>query len=125
MLTSALSSPDVFSELAACVSLTPQKASKAHNRYRVNEDVWTERKSDSDTTQATQTGDSPEVPGSGEQGTLYCRAVQDLFFMKPLLSRAEGVADFPNKEKLTQIDKMRKQRNMSQMKKQDKITAGD
>lgn len=47
-------------------------------------------------------GDSPEVPGSGEQGTLNCKVLQDLFLMKPLLSRAEGVADFPNTQKLTQ-----------------------
>jgi len=31
--------------------------------------------------------DAPEVPGSDEQGTLHCRALQDLF-IRPLLSRA-------------------------------------
>ena len=36
-------------------------------------------------TQTTHIRHSPKVPGSGDQGTLYCRALQDLFFMKPLL----------------------------------------
>ena len=29
----------------------------------------------------TQTGDSPEVPGSGEYGTLNCKALENLFFI--------------------------------------------
>lgn len=37
-----------------------------------------------------------EVPGSGEQGTLQCRALQDFFYIRPLLSRAGDVADFAN-----------------------------
>ena len=44
-------------------------------------------------------GETPEVPGSGEEGTLRCRALQDLFFIRPLLSRAGDIADFPNIEK--------------------------
>ena len=36
------------------------------------------------------------------QGTLHCRALQDLFLVSPLLSRARDVADFLNTEKQTQ-----------------------
>ena len=76
--------------------------------------------------QETHIEDSAKVPVSGEQKTLDCRALQDLFFIKPPLSRAEDITDFPNTEKETQRGrKMRIQRNMSQMKEQDKITAGD
>lgn len=46
----------------------------------------------------THIEDTREVPSSGEQGTLYCRALQD-FFIRPLLSRAGEVADFTNTEK--------------------------
>ena len=52
--------------------------------------------------QATHIGGFPEVPGSGEQGTPHCRALQDLFFIRPRLSTAEDTADFPNTEKQTQ-----------------------
>ena len=45
---------------------------------------------------ATHIGDSPEASGSGEQGTQHCRTLHDLFFIKPLLSRAGVVADFSN-----------------------------
>ena len=45
------------------------------------------------------------MPGSDEQGTLNCRALQDLFFIKSLLSIAEDVADFPNTQKQTQRDR--------------------
>ena len=62
------------------------------------------------------------MPGSGEQGTLYGRAYQDLLFMNSLLSRAEDTADFLNRNR--EADKMR-QRNSSQMKEQDKATARD
>ena len=51
---------------------------------------------------ATDIGDTSEVPGSGEQKTLHCRALQDLFFIRPLLSRAADIPDFPNTEKQTQ-----------------------
>ena len=43
-----------------------------------------------------QIGDTPEAPGSGEQGTLHCTVLQDLFFIKPLLSILGDIADFPN-----------------------------
>ena len=33
----------------------------------------------------THIGDTSEAPGSGEQETLYCRVLQDLFFIRPLL----------------------------------------
>ena len=36
---------------------------------------------------------SLEVLGYGEQKTLHCRALQDLFFIKSLLSRAEDIAE--------------------------------
>ena len=50
----------------------------------------------------THIGDTPEVPGSGEQGILQCRAQQDLFFISLLLSRTGDTADFPNTKKQTQ-----------------------
>ena len=43
----------------------------------------------------------PKVPGPREQGTLHCRASQDLFFIKPIPSKARDVADF-NTQKQTQ-----------------------
>ena len=43
---------------------------------------------------------------------------------KALFSKAEDVADFPNTEKQTkEVDKMRRQRTMSQMNEQDKALA--
>ena len=62
------------------------------------------------------TGDTPEAPGSGEQGTLHCRALRDLFFIRSAPSRAGDVVDFPNRNRHTELDKMWRQRNMSQMK---------
>jgi len=47
-------------------------------------------------------GGAPEVPGSGKQGKVRCRALQDLFFRRPLLSRAGDIADSPNTQKQTQ-----------------------
>ena len=38
----------------------------------------------------------------GDQGASDCRALQDLFFIRPLLSRVGDGADFPNTEKQTQ-----------------------
>ena len=35
----------------------------------------------------THIGDTPEAPGSGERGTLHCRALQDLFFIRSILAR--------------------------------------
>ena len=40
-----------------------------------------------------------EAPGPGEQGTLHSRALQDLFFIRPLPSRTGDIADFPNTQK--------------------------
>ena len=57
-------------------------------------------------------GDTPEVPGSGEQGTMHYKAWQDLFFTKPLLSR--------NRHRVRQNEETR---TMPQMKEQNKITA--
>ena len=45
------------------------------------------------------------MPGSGEQGALYGRVLQDNFFIKLLLSRAGGIADFPNMQKETRRDR--------------------
>ena len=74
---------------------------------------------------ATHVRDTPEVPGSGEHGTLHYRTLQDLFFERPLLSRAGDTADFPNTQTQMQTDKIRIQRNVSQMKEDDKITVRD
>ena len=37
-----------------------------------------------------------------EEETLHSRALQDIFFIKLLLSRARDIADFPNTQKKTQ-----------------------
>ena len=44
----------------------------------------------------------PEIPGPGEQGTLHCRALQGLFFIRLLSLRAREIADFPNTQKKIQ-----------------------
>ena len=36
------------------------------------------------------------------EGKLHCRALQDLFFIRPLLAKAGDVAYFPNTQKQTQ-----------------------
>lgn len=38
----------------------------------------------------------PEALGSGEQMTLYSRALKELYLIRQLLSRARNVSDFPN-----------------------------
>ena len=43
-----------------------------------------------------------EVPDPGEQGTPHSRAIQDLFFIRPLPSKTADVVDFPNTEKQAQ-----------------------
>ena len=43
-----------------------------------------------------------EVLGPGEHGTLHCRALLDLFFIRPLPSRTGDIPDFPNIEKQDQ-----------------------
>lgn len=45
----------------------------------------------------THTRETPEASGSGEQRTLQCRGLQNLFFIKPRLARGD-IADFPNTE---------------------------
>lgn len=40
--------------------------------------------------------------GFGEQETLQCKAVQDIFFTRPLPSTAEIIVDFLNTQKQTQ-----------------------
>ena len=45
--------------------------------------------------------------------------------IKPLPSRTEDTADFSNTEKQALRDKVRRQRNLSQMKEQDKAIARD
>lgn len=44
----------------------------------------------------THIGDVPEVPDYDEEGTFYCRALQNLLFIRLLLSRAAEAADFSN-----------------------------
>lgn len=44
----------------------------------------------------------PEAIVPREHGTLYCRALQDLVFIKPLQSRTEDIADLLNTEKQVQ-----------------------
>ena len=47
-------------------------------------------------------GDIPETSSSGEQGTLHCRVLQDLFFIRPLISRAGDTVVFPSTQKETE-----------------------
>ena len=42
------------------------------------------------------------MPHSREQGILHCRTLQDLFFIRSFLSRAEDIGDFPDTEKEAQ-----------------------
>ena len=71
---------------------------------------------------ATHIENIPKALGSGEQGTVHCRVLLDLFFTKPQFSRVGDIADLPNTKKQTELDKIRRQRSVSQMKEQDKIT---
>ena len=59
---------------------------------------------------------------SGELGTLHWRAFQDLLFIKSLLSREEVTADLPHINRPRDVDKMKRQGNLSQVKEQDKAT---
>lgn len=73
-------------------------------------------------TQQQDTQNTEDTPGSTrfwKKGTLYCRTLEDLFIIRPLLLRAEDVADFTNTKRQREVDKMRRQRNMPQMKEQD------
>ena len=48
------------------------------------------------------------------------------FFIRPLLSRAGDIAHFPTqRSRCRELEKMKRQMNMSQMKEQDKTTAKD
>ena len=65
------------------------------------------------------------MPSSGEQQTLHSRALQDLFLINSLLSRAEDIADLLNIQKQTQeADKIRIQKNLSPVK-ENKFMATD
>ena len=44
----------------------------------------------------THIGDPPDVPGFG--GQEHCRGLWDLLLLRPLLLRAENVAEFPSTE---------------------------
>lgn len=46
----------------------------------------------------THIGDTHEAPDSSKPDTLYWRVLQDLFFIKPLFSRAGDIAYFPDTE---------------------------
>ena len=65
------------------------------------------------------------MPGPGEQGTRHCRALKDLFFIRLFLLKGREVADFPNRNRHRQLDKMWRQKNMPQMIEQDQTTARD
>ena len=65
--------------------------------------------------------DTPRLPGPEEQETLHCGALQNLFFIELSPSRIGDVAEFPTQK---QIQRFR-QRNLSQMKEQDKATTRD
>lgn len=54
-------------------------------------------------------GDNPKIPGSGEQGTLCYRAVQDIFFIRPQFSRTGDIADFHKTQKQTQKGKQNRE----------------
>ena len=108
--TQAQNSPD-WSISTTGTKHCPQQAKRA------TIDDWTWRKnqhSHNSRAHATHIVHFSEMPGSGKQEMLYCRAPQDIFFIRPLLSRAGIIADLPNAQK--QRYKMRRQRNKSQMK---------
>ena len=55
------------------------------------------------------------------RGHCNYRALLDLFFIRPLFAKTGEIVIFPNRHR--EVDKMRRERNMPQMKEQDKITA--
>ena len=66
----------------------PQQAKRA------TADNWAERKRGQDSTagHTQHTRETlPEVPGTGEQETLHGKALPDLVFIRPLLSRAKAL----------------------------------
>ena len=67
-----------------------------------------------------------EVSGTGEKATLHSRALQDLFFIRLLPSRTGDVVTFPTQSnRHRNLDKVRRQRNLSKMKEQDKTRDRD
>lgn len=56
------------------------------------------------------------MPGSGKQGTVQCIVQQDIFFIRPLPSRMGDIIDSPKREKDIELNKIRRQRDMCQMK---------
>ena len=46
-------------------------------------------------------GDTSEALGSREQKTSHCQELHDLFYIRPLHSRAGVATAFPNKEEQT------------------------
>lgn len=70
---------------------------------------WPQKK-----TQATHIGDTSGVLGSGDQGTLDCRALQNLIFIKQLLLRAGNELTFlTHRNRPKRLGKMSTQRHMS------------
>ena len=67
------------------------------------------------------------MPGSDEQGTLYCGKPQVLFSIRPLLPKARVLADFPNTQQQTQRFRQNRETREyipNEMKEQEKkITA--
>lgn len=56
---------------------------------------------------------------------MHGTALQDLVIVKPLLVRADNIADFLTHRKNRDMDEMRRQRIMSQKKEKDKMRAED
>ena len=61
----------------------PTTGKESHCRQMDWKKKWLSCKSRAYT---THIGDMPEMPVSSEQGTLQCKALQDLLFIRPLLS---------------------------------------
>lgn len=57
--------------------------------------------------------DNPRVAGSVSQEGLCYRALQDLFYTRPLLLRPGHIAGLMYRNKHKELDDMRKQRNWS------------
>ena len=47
----------------------------------------------------THIGDTPEAPVFSEHGAFHCRTLQDLHFIKPLLSKAGDIKEVLNTKK--------------------------
>lgn len=66
--------------------------------------------------------DTNEAPGSDDQRQLCYRATQDFFYTRLLLSRPSDIANLIHRNKQRKLNKIRRQRNTSQIKEQDKVT---